>query len=153
MLPRESQEEVRVHAETSQFHSEFIPAKSKKSRRLMVVLHGRGDSLKPFRELPDELGLYNMNYLLLNAPRKYDGGFTWYGFPPRQARGVLNARMRLSILMEELKEQGWKTKDIFFFGFSQGALVSVDFGLNYQEPLGGIIGISGYEVASYSWFT
>ena len=117
----------------------------------MIVLHGRGDSLKPFKSIQEELGLKSMNYLLINAPRKYDGGYTWYGFPPRQARGVLKARSKLRVLMGELKEQGWETENIFLFGFSQGALVSVDFGMTYEEVLGGIIAISGYVYFFPQW--
>ena len=139
-----------LRAMTEEFDHYFIPS-LKPSKRLMIVLHGRGDSLKPFKTIQEELGLESMNYLLLNAPRKYDGGYTWYGFPPRQAKGVLKARRKLNILMEELEEQGWKTKDVFFFGFSQGSLVSVDFGMTYGKPLGGIIAISGYVYFFPQW--
>ena len=117
----------------------------------MIILHGRGDSLMPFREFDDELQAWEMNYLLINAPRKYLDGFTWYAFPPNQARGVLGARAKLHLLMEELEAQGWETRDIFLFGFSQGCLVSCDFGMNYKKPLGGIIGVSGYIYFFNNW--
>lgn len=139
---------------TSQFDHYFIPAGDdswKRRPKLMIVLHGRGDSLKPFRWIDEELGLPQMNYLLINAPRKYDGGYTWYAFPPNQRLGVLKARHRLRLLMAELEEQGWSSQDVFFLGFSQGSLVSCDFGMNYQKPLGGIIGISGYIYFQAKW--
>ena len=50
--------------------TEFIPA-VQKSSRLMVVLHGLGDSVAGFRWLPEALGLPWMNYLLVNAPDDY----------------------------------------------------------------------------------
>lgn len=117
----------------------------------MVVLHGRGDSLKPFKHFDEEMGIDEMNYLLINAPRKYDGGYTWYAFPPKQANGVLKARRKLSLLMEELVEQGWRLQDIFLFGFSQGSLVNCDFGMNYKKEIGGIIGVSGYVYFFPQW--
>lgn len=143
-------------AYTQHFTHEFIPARKSLGSsvlrpKLMIVLHGRGDSLKPFRFIGEELGLPEMNYLLLNAPRKYDGGYTWYAFPPFQRRGILKARDRLSLMMEELKSQGWRSRDIFFFGFSQGCLISCDFALNTQEPLAGVIGVSGYLYFFRKW--
>lgn len=128
------------------FDHHFIPARkpNRESQKLMIVLHGRADSLRPFKKFDRELKAWEMNYLLLNAPRKYDGGYTWYAFPPKQANGVLNARKKLTLLIDELMEQGWERENIFLLGFSQGSLVSCDFGMNYRHRIGGIIGISGY---------
>ena len=110
----------------------------------MIVLHGRGDSLKPFKTFDKELGLPQMNFLLLNAPRKYLKGFSWFGEPPFQKTGVLRVRSKLFDLINDLVKQGFKAKDIFLFGFSQGCLVSADVALNYPRKLGGVIGVSGY---------
>lgn len=110
----------------------------------MIVLHGRGDSIKPFKNFDKELGVPEMNYLLLNAPRKYLKGFSWYGEPPFQKNGVLRVRSKLFDLINELEKKGYDSKNIFLFGFSQGCLVSADIALNYPKKLGGIIGVSGY---------
>lgn len=128
---------------TTLFKSRFIPAQ-KKSDKLMIVLHGRGDSISPFRRFNEELRIPDMNYLLLNAPRKFLKGYTWYGEPPYQKDGVLRIREKMFQLLADLELQGWESSKIFFFGFSQGCLVSADIGLNYPRKLGGIIGISGY---------
>lgn len=110
----------------------------------MVVLHGKGDSIKPFLSFDEELRIPEMNYLLLNAPRKYSGGFSWYGDPPFQKDGVLKTRKKMFHLLQELELQGWKPENIFLFGFSQGCLVSADIAMNYPKKLGGVVGISGY---------
>ena len=55
----------------------FIPA-AQPSRRLMVVLHGLGDSMAGFFWLPGTLALPSMNYLLVNAPHPYFTGYAWY---------------------------------------------------------------------------
>lgn len=128
---------------TDLFKHKFIPAQ-KKSDKLMIVLHGRGDSIRPFYAFDDELNIPEMNYLLLNAPRKFLDGYTWYGEPPFQANGVLRIREKMFDLLNQLELQGWKSENIFFFGFSQGCLVSADVGLNYPKKLGGVVGISGY---------
>lgn len=128
---------------TELFKHKFIPAR-KKSDKLMIVLHGRGDSIRPFREFDDEMKIPEMNYLLLNAPRKFLDGFSWYGEPPYQRDGVLKIRAKIFDLLNELEQQGWKSENIFFFGFSQGCLISADIGLHYPKKLGGVVGISGY---------
>jgi phospholipase/carboxylesterase len=130
-----------IHTEL--FKYRFIPA-SKKSNKLMIVLHGRGDSVKPFRRFDEELKIPGMNYLLLNAPRKFLDGFSWYGEPPFQSQGVLRIREKMFQLLCELESQGWKSENIFLLGFSQGCLVSADVALNYPKKLGGVVGISGY---------
>ncbi|MBL7545277.1 MAG: serine esterase [Bdellovibrionaceae bacterium] len=128
---------------TRHFKYQFIPAK-RKSKKMMIVLHGRGDSLKPFKNFDQELGISELNYLLLNAPRKYLKGFSWYGEPPFEKTGVLRIRSKLFDLIHELEKKGYKTENIFLFGFSQGCLVSADVALNYPKKFGGVLGISGY---------
>ena len=59
-------------------HAELIPAQEKNSRRLMVMLHGLGDSLEGYRWLPDAMNLPWLNYLLVNAPDDYYGGYSWF---------------------------------------------------------------------------
>jgi phospholipase/carboxylesterase len=129
--------------QTTLFKCKFIPSK-KTSDKLMLVLHGKGDSLRPFRHFDEELNVPEMNYLLLNAPKKFLDGYSWYGDPPYERAGVLKIREKLLQLLSDLEAQGWKSENIFLFGFSQGCLVSADLGLNYPKKLGGIVGISGY---------
>ncbi len=128
---------------TDLFRSHFIPSK-KPSSKLMIVFHGRGDSLRPFKEFDKELGMRDINYLLLNAPRKFMKGYTWYGEPPYESEGVKKIRTRVFQLLEDLQVQGWKSQNIFLLGFSQGCLVSADVAMNYPKKLGGVVGVSGY---------
>lgn len=132
-----------MKASTQHFKHTFIAAKEP-SDKLMLVLHGRGDSNKPFAEFDRELGLENVNFLLLQAPRKFLDGFSWYGEPPYQKAGVVKIREKIMAVLTELEIQGWKSENIFLFGFSQGCLVSADVALNYPKKLAGVIGISGY---------
>ncbi len=129
--------------QTDLFKTQFIPA-AKNSQKLMIVFHGRGDSLRPFREFNEELAIPEMNYLLVNAPRKFMKGFSWYGEPPFQKGGVLKIRNKLMLLLNQLEDQGWRSKDIFLLGFSQGSLISADLALHYPKKLGGVVGVSGY---------
>lgn len=124
--------------------SRFLPAQ-KASGKLLVVLHGRGDSLEGFTWLPDDLGLPELNYLFLNAPDPYFGiGYSWYDLPPNQGPGVVRSRGLLFGVLDALLEQGWKSSEIVLFGFSQGCLMAIDVGLRYPHRLGGVCGVSGY---------
>lgn len=127
----------------SHFTYRFVPSREP-SDKLLVVLHGRGDSLEGFTWLPQALGLPRLNYLFLNAPDDYYGGYSWYGLPPNQAPGVLRSRELLFKTLDELREQGWASENITMFGFSQGCLMAIDVGLRYPHALGGICGVSGY---------
>lgn len=129
--------------ETKLFNFEYIPAK-RMSKKLLIVFHGRGDSPKPFLQFNSELKLYDFNYLILRAPKKYLDGYSWYGEPPYQKDGVIRIRQKLLKLLQELVDQGWQYRDIFLLGFSQGCLVSSDLALHSPQPLGGLIGVSGY---------
>ena len=66
-------------------HFELIPA-AKKSSRLMIVMHGLGDSLAGFRWITEAMQLPWLNYLLVNAPDEYYGGYSWYDYAGDQAR-------------------------------------------------------------------
>lgn len=130
-------------AKTTLFKYKFISAK-KPSDKLMVVLHGRGDSIRPFINFDDELSIRDMNFLLINAKRRFLRGWSWYAEPPSQRESLAKVRAQMFNLIAELETQGWKHENIFFLGFSQGGLVSADLGLHYPKKLGGIIGVSSY---------
>lgn len=128
---------------TQLFESHFIRAK-KTSDLLMIVLHGKGDSLRPFMKFNDELEIPELNFLLLNAPKKYLDGYSWYGEPPFQRNGVLRVRQKLFHLINELEGRGWDSRKIFLLGFSQGCLVSTDLAMHYPRRFAGLVGVSGY---------
>jgi phospholipase/carboxylesterase len=132
------------------FRSHFIQSK-KPSDFLMIVLHGKGDSLRPFKSLQNELKLPDVNFLLLNADKKFLGGYSWYGEPPYQRPGVERIREKIFSLLENLEKQGWASKNIFLLGFSQGCLVSTDIALHYKKPLAGVVGVSGYFNFTPRW--
>jgi phospholipase/carboxylesterase len=120
----------------------FIPAQEP-STRLAIVLHGLGDSMDGFAFLPRLMGLPWLNYLLVNAPRPYFTGYAWYDLDD-PTPGILASRERLRRLFVELDDAGWPTQHRLLSGFSQGCLMSIDLALRYEQPLAGIIGISGY---------
>src|SRR3989442_10122713 len=124
-------------------HSELIPS-LEKSRRLLIMLHGLGDSIEGYRWLPPALNLPWLNYLLVNAPDEYYGGYSWYDFAGDIVPGVKRSRELLTRLLDVQKEKGFAPEQITLGGFSQGCLMSLETGLRYPHRLAGIVGISGY---------
>ncbi len=121
----------------------FIPSKVP-SKKLMIILHGRGDSSDGFTFLPEYLNIDNMNYLLLDAPFEYYGGFSWYDLPPHQIEGIEYSRKILTDVLNTLFEEEFNAHESFLFGFSQGALLTFEFGARYEKVLAGYIAVSGY---------
>jgi phospholipase/carboxylesterase len=125
-------------------HSELAPAREKGSKRLMVMLHGLGDSIEGYRWMPEALKLPWLNILLVNAPDKYYDGFSWFDYPDNMGPGILRSRKLLFGLLDELRAQGFPAEQITLGGFSQGGLMTVDVGLRYPHRLAGLVDISGW---------
>ena len=130
---------------TSLFTHRYIPARAPGAReRVVVVLHGLGDSLNGYQFLPDALRIPELSYLLVNAPDAYYGGYSWYDYMGDMQPGVVRSRDLLLSLLEELQAQDVRPDDIFLFGFSQGCLMVTDVALRAPVVLGGVVGVSGY---------
>lgn len=126
-------------------HSQLIPAANPDSKKLMLVLHGLGDSLEGYRFLPDVLQLPDLNFLLVNAPDHYFGGFSWYDYQGEEKAGVDRSREMLFELLDQQRDQGFSSADTLMFGFSQGCLMTLEVGCRYPHKLAGCVGVSGYS--------
>ena len=122
---------------------EMIPAGQRNSRRLMVMLHGLGDSVEGYRWMPPALNLPWLNFALVNAPDDYYGGYSWFDFPGDPGPGVLRSYKLLVELMDALRQQEFPTDQTTLGGFSQGCLMAIEVGLRYPHQFAGIVGISG----------
>jgi phospholipase/carboxylesterase len=111
------------------------------------MLHGLGDSLEGYRWLPEALNLPWLNYLLVNAPDEYYGGYSWYSFAGDIVPGVIRSRKLLFDLLDAQVAKGFATEQIVLGGFSQGCLMAIEVGLRYPHLFAGIVGISGYVCA------
>ena len=121
----------------------FIPSQTP-SKQLMIVLHGRGDSSQGFLNLPNFIRIESMNYLLLDAPFEYFGGCSWYQLPPDQLPGIEYSSKLLTETLDAVFGEDFNADESFLFGFSQGSLLTFEFGARYKKALAGYICISGY---------
>ena len=124
--------------------TEFYPATQKDSKRLLIALHGLGDSTAGYRWMPSALRLPWLNYLLVNAPDDYYGGYSWYDFAGNPGPGIERSRKLLFALLDAQRTNGFPTEETVLFGFSQGCLMTVDVGFRYPHQFAGLVGVSGY---------
>lgn len=129
---------------SSNLVTELVAARQRESRRLLIVLHGLGDSMEGYRWMPSALRLPWLNYLLVNAPDDYFGGYSWYDLGGDAVSGVARSRGLLTALLASLPERGFPPEQTAMFGFSQGCLMTLETGLRYPHRLAGLVGISGY---------
>ena len=125
-------------------NTEFLPARESDSKALMIVLHGLGDSMAGYQWMPSVLNLPWMNYLLVDAPDPYYGGFSWFDFAGDFRPGVERSRKLLIELLDAQRTKGFPTSETTLFGFSQGCLMTIDVGLRYPHRFAGLVGISGF---------
>ena len=110
----------------------------------MIVLHGLGDSMAGYSWVPQALNFPWLNYLLVNAPDEYYGGFSWYDYAGDAATGVRRSISLLHALLDAQRSAGFPTEQTILSGFSQGCLMTLEAGLRYPHRFAGLIGLSGY---------
>jgi phospholipase/carboxylesterase len=124
--------------------TELIEAAEGTDSRLMILLHGLGDSMEGYRWVPEAMQMPSMNYLLVNAPDSYYGGFSWYDIYNNPGPGIERSRKALFELLDSVREKKFPTEKTIVLGFSQGCLMSLEIAARYPHRLAGIVGVSGY---------
>ena len=122
----------------------LLPAADRNSKRLLLMMHGLGDSFAGYLWMPEALRLPWLNYLLPNAPDDYYGGFSWFDINGAIAPGVRRSRELVFELLDLLRAKGWPTEQTVIGGFSQGGLMAIEVGMRYPHKFAGVLSISGF---------
>lgn len=114
-----------------------------RAKKALIMLHGRGDTAQNFLQLARELHVPDFAVL---APQAIQN--TWYPrsflAPLSQNEPQLSLSLSgLSELMDDLEGLKFKTQNIFFLGFSQGACLMLEFCARNARHYGGIIAFTG----------
>lgn len=128
---------------------QFIPSKKKGTSYLVVCLHGQGGSLLDLRKIRARLRIDEFSYLFINAPYLWQGeegrdGFEWHGERPNHREGIDLSLQKLEELTIELAAFGFHPSQMLLFGFSQGAVIGLEWALRGKNPFFGVIGVSGW---------
>jgi predicted esterase len=122
---------------------------------LLILLHGLGDSHKPFSKLGQTMAIPQTACLAISAPvaLPFDNSFSWFPafqddgevIPPsetylgdtRRIEGLVETRRLLKKVIAAMVTLGFKHECIFLLGFSQGGTACLDFIAHTDKALGG----------------
>lgn len=113
------------------------------AEKALIMIHGRGGSAQDILSLSQHL---NVNDYALLAPQATNG--TWYPFsfmaPVEQNEPWLSSAVEtIEKTVKTAIEAGIKTENIYFFGFSQGACLTLEFLARNAQQFGGAAAIIG----------
>ncbi len=122
------------------------PTTGKEPAGLVVALHGWGANAQDLASLVPFLNLPDYQFIFPNAsfPHPYSStGRMWYDLSNQKYQGLLESRQQLTAWLLSLESNtGVPLSRTILSGFSQGAAMTLDVGLNL--PLAGLIALSGY---------
>ena len=141
--------------------SSFLP--HQKPKKIIFMLHGYGDSADNFVHIANHLNQIELevNYIALNAPFpviNYSLGRQWFDLYPNgiyiseagsKEINIIRSEILASVKFIEknitqiLDTYQITYKDCFLMGFSQGGMMTFEFGNYFQEMLGGLAILSG----------
>lgn len=113
---------------------------------LIVSLHGWGADAQNLASLVPLLDLPDYQFMFPDAPFPHpyiSMGKMWYDLSDQKAQGLPESRKLLSDWLLSLESStGVPLSRTILSGFSQGAAMTLDVGLNL--PLAGLVALSGY---------
>lgn len=118
-------------------------AKLNTENPVVILLHGRRQTVDDMSDLIKKINLDNITYLLPCAPET-----TWYprGFTRdiEENQPFLNNGLGyINTVLNNLLSQGVNRENIWIVGFSQGACMVAEFFRKYLYPVGGAIILTG----------
>ncbi|PIT99812.1 MAG: hypothetical protein COT74_08485 [Bdellovibrionales bacterium CG10_big_fil_rev_8_21_14_0_10_45_34] len=123
------------------------------TKPLLVVFHGMGDRPSSFLDIQDELGIYDWNYLLLQAPFRFSKGFSWHGSDSQIKRNLPLARASAGHSIDSFLKHHGLASPIVLLGHSQGGMMALDLTLNSRIANHvGVVVISGYVNFERKWW-
>jgi phospholipase/carboxylesterase len=130
------------------------PADSR-DKPLIIFLHGYGSDERDLFGIKDDLSA-DYTYLSVRAPGEVDGGgYKWFTQDTDQAeyegvtRDVDKSTDALRTFIEQATEKyGTQPSKVILVGFSQGAMMSYQIGLQYPQLVRGIAPLSGKILAA-----
>jgi phospholipase/carboxylesterase len=114
-----------------------------KAEKALIMIHGRGGTAEDILTVADH---FNVDGFALVAPKAYNN--SWYPLsfmaPEDQNQPWLDSALELLKQTEaELNSQGIASENIYFFGFSQGACLILEYITRNAKRYGGAVAIIG----------
>ena len=146
--------------------SSFLPHENPK--KIIFMLHGYGDSASNFIHIANSLNQtdWKTNYFAISAPFEvpnFSSGRQWFDLYPNgkyitdagvSEIKIINAEILIAVkeiknIIKQTKDSyKLKYSDCFLFGFSQGGMMTFEFGNYLRERLGGLAILSGRIIST-----
>jgi phospholipase/carboxylesterase len=124
---------------------------------VVVTLHGLGTNGDDLAPLGEELDLADCRFVLPDAPLSLPGyppgAYAWYDFEAHDRVEIEKSRDYLFKVLDRFSKnpnlrptqgQVKEPKPVILLGFSQGGVMALEAGLNYQGRVLAIVSMSGY---------
>ena len=113
------------------------------AEKVLIMIHGRGGTAEDILSLSEHL---NVKDFAIVAPEAYNN--SWYPVsfmaPSEQNEPWLTSALDYIKQVEEnLNQKGILSENIYFFGFSQGACLTLDYMTRNAKKYGGAVAIIG----------
>lgn len=111
--------------------------------KALIMVHGRGGNAADILKLAEHLKIEDF---ALVAPEAYNN--SWYPMsfmaPENQNQPWLDSALdSLKTLEKDLNSKGISSENIYFFGFSQGACLTLEYVTRNAKKYGGVVAIIG----------
>ncbi len=122
--------------------------------RICIFFHGWGSNGDDLISLAPIMSKYlpEMLFVSPNAPEVCDmnpNGRQWFDIVDRE-KGIDNPIPSIDSFVRKIKlEYAVNNSQIFLFGFSQGAMIAIHYGLRAKENFAGILAYSGSLVSPH----
>ena len=118
-------------------------AKLDQAKKVLILIHGRGGTARDILNLAN---YFPVKDFALVAPEATNN--TWYPYSfiasPKQNEPWLSSALEeLLDLLEEIKNKGISSENIYFGGFSQGACLAAEFITRNADRFGGAFLFTG----------
>src|ERR1700744_5209961 len=114
-----------------------------RSKKALIMLHGRGASANSIMSLSSRLTLPETAII---APQATQHSWYPYSFmaPVENNEPALSsALVVIDEIVNDILKQGIAKKDIYFLGFSQGACLTLEYVARHGDVYGGVIAFTG----------
>lgn len=115
----------------------------RRSRAVVILLHGRGASAEDILGLSDEFTYEEIAYV---APQA--ANYSWYPYSfleplERNQPALSSALLAVADVRQRVEDSGIPAERTVLLGFSQGACLALEFAARNARRYGGVVGLSG----------
>jgi phospholipase/carboxylesterase len=113
------------------------------ANKALILLHGRGGTAQSMLSLVPQL---NLSDAAVFAPQANLQSWYPFGFMASDEGNFISLEssiQKVSLLFDQLVQEGMPAEHIYLLGFSQGACLSLEFAARHAQKLGGVIAFTG----------